>query len=237
MNNPLLELRDLLLLRLAGISAILGGLLVPTFAAISGSQGVFFVPEIYTNDSVEYWIQNLGANKNLVKWSMIFFIFGFSGIILTGFVLFKVLPKSSWQKYVSVISYAVGGAIVLPMMAFHQSTVNYINSLSAGGGFSAAQIQQLAGVDIYRWMLINQYFGPLFIIVLGTSFMAWAMLKAKLVPKWFCYIAFAVSGLLLLSFFNDFIPGLSVLGNAAPIHMIWFIMLGIFLLRFKQTAT
>ncbi|MGB4843701.1 MAG: DUF4386 family protein [Ferruginibacter sp.] len=237
MNDPHSELRNLHLLRLAGITAIAGGLLIPIFAAISGSQGVFFVPEIYTNGSVEYWIQNLGAHKGLVKWSMILFIFGFSCIILTGFILFKVLPKNSWQKYLSVMAYAVGGIIILPMMAFHQSTINYINSIAAAGEFTTAQIQQLTGAEIYRWMLINQYFGPLFVVVLGTGLMAWAMLKTRLIPKWFCYIAFTISGLLLLSFFNDFIPDLSVLGNAAPLHMIWFVILGIFLLKFKKTAT
>ena len=221
------------LLTLGGISGILTGIFILTFAIASDLNGVFFIPEIYTGDSINSWILNLESNRNFASWHITLMIFGFASMLLTGFILYQIIPENNWQKNLSIISYAIGGAIVFPSIASHQSLENYIIGLMDKGEYTTNQIQEIVGSRVHTWMTVNDYFGPLFIIVLGTGLMSWALRKAGIIPKWFFIWAIIVSLSLFLSFFRGFVPALANLGNFAPLHMIWFSILGILLLRFR----
>lgn len=221
------------LLTLGGISGILTGIFILIFAISSELNGVFFIPEIYTGDSISNWIQNLESNRNFASWHITLMIFGFASMLLTAFIIYQIIPENNWQKNLSIISYAIGGTIVFPSIVSHQSLENYIISLMDKGEYTTNQIQEIVGSGVYTWMNVNDYFGPLFIIVMGTGLMSWALKKAGIIPMWFFIWALIVSFSLFLSFFKGLVPALANLGNFAPLHMIWFSVLGILLLRLR----
>lgn len=222
------------LLRLGGISGILTGILILAFAISSDLNGIFFIRNIYSGDSIGDWIQSLGTHRAFASWHILLMIFGFASMLMTAGVLYQVIPNNSWQKNLALVSYAIGGAIIFPTIASHQSLENYIITLLDKGTFSNNQIQEMVGQKVYLWMSVNDFFGPLFIIVLGTGLMAWALKKAGLIPKWFFIWAILVSACLLLSLFSAIAPPLANLGNFAPLHMIWYSIMGVFLLRIER---
>jgi hypothetical protein len=222
------------LLKLGGITGILTGISILTFAISSELNGVFFVPEIYNGGSIEYWIENLGANSTFASIHIFLMVLGFFSMLVTAFILYQIIPENSWQKNLSIISYAIGGAIIFPTIASHQSLENYIITLLDKGEYTSNQIQEIVGSEVHTWMTINDYFGLLFIIILGTGLMSWALRKAGIIPKWFFIWAIVVSVLVTLSFFKGIFPVFAHFGNFAPLHMIWFSILGIILLRLSK---
>lgn len=221
------------LLSLGGISGILTGIFILTFAITSELNGVLFIPEIFMGDPIDNWILNLEANRDFASWHIILMVLGFASMLLTAFILYQIIPENNWQKNLSIISYTIGGAIFFPSTVSYQSLENYIISLIDKGGYTTNQIQEIAGIEVHTWMSVNGFFGPLFIIVLGTGLMSWALRKAGIIPKWFFIWAIIVSFCVFLSFFSGYLPALAILGSFAPLHMIWFSTMGILLLRLK----
>lgn len=222
--------------KLAGVSAIVGGLMILVFAIASETKGIFFVPEIYSGEPIDRWLQNISDNPSFVKWIMILPMIGFSSMLLFGASLYQLIDGRKWQKTLALVSYTIGVAAVVSAFASHHSLLNYVSGLLEAGEMSFFDIEKLIGSEVFRWNLFNDLIGPLFIIVLGTGFMSLAALRSGLLPKWLCFWAFIVSTLLFFSFLSAFIPDIEVLGNAAPFHMLWLVVTGIYLLRLKPQS-
>jgi hypothetical protein len=221
------------LLRMAGIAGILAGLFVLTFAIVADSNGVFFYNEVFEGVSVEPWIQNVKASPSLSKYIMALPLFGFSCILIVALVLFKYIQENSWQKNLSLAGYVVGVPLAVGVFVAQLSQMNEVLLLYGKAAEVNAQLELVASLQLYYFHLVNHLFGPLFVILLGTTMMAWAALKENVLPKWICYWLIACGVMIFISFFGFLVPALGVAGIGAPLHMLGFLMLGVILLRWS----
>lgn len=219
------------LLTLGGAASVCVGLFILSFAILSESKGIFFVPEVYSGGSFDHWIQNVKANPAFVKGIMLLPIFGFSSILIAGIALYQMIAENSWQKNLAIGAYAIGVPFIVSIMMSQHALLNQIRLLNMDGDQLSDTLRYQISLDLYRWMAVNDFAGPFFVVVIGTGCMAWAALRVGLLPKWLCYWAFFNAGLLVISFFSFVFPPLVSASFGAPLHMIWFIVTGITLLR------
>ena len=223
------------LLWMAGIAAILAGVFIISFAGIASSNNLFFYLEVLEGGSVVPWIQNVQASPSVAGFIMALPILGFSCFLIVAIVLYQYIRETSWQKNLSLGSYLIGVPVTIVMWILQLSLMNYVLLNYGKSPEMNVHIEGLASYLLYFFHVTNEIFGPLLIIVLGASMMAWAALKAGVLPKWLCYWAIACGALLLLSFLSVINPAFRILSFAAPLHMLWFIVLGVILIR-RATA-
>lgn len=216
---------------LAAIASICVGLFIISFALLSDSKGILFFPDIYKGESIESWVQSIRENAQLARIIMILPVIGFSSILVAGVTLFQLIKPSSWQKNLALASYVIGVPVVVSMMISHLSLRNYLIVLFETGGVLSDQLELQVSLQLHHWMIVNDIFGPLFVVVIGTSFMAWSALQAKFLPKWLCYWGLFNGVMMCLSFLFVVIPAFQFASFAAPLHMLWFFVLGLVLLR------
>ena len=222
--------------RVAGIASICVGLFIISFAMISDSKGILFFPDIYWGKSIEPWGQGIIDNAQLARIIMILPIIGFSSILVAGVALFQLIKPSSWQKNLALTSYVIGVPMVVSMMISHLSLRNYLIVLFENGGIMSDQLELQISLQLHHWMIVNDIFGPFFVVGIGTSLMAWSALQARFLPKWLCYWGLFNGGMMCLSFLFVVIPAFQFASFAAPLHMLWFFVLGIVLLRREREA-
>lgn len=219
------------LLLMGGIAGILAGLIILTFAIVADSSGIFFYNEIFEGASSEPWMQNVQASASLSKFIMIMPAIGFSCILIVAFVLFKYIEENSWQKILSLAGYIIGVPMAVAMFVAQLSTMHKVLLFYGKSSEVTAQLQLVTSLQLYHFHVVNHFFGPFFVIVLGTTMMAWAALEEGALPKWICYWFIACGIMIFISFFGPLIPVLGVAGIGAPLHMLGFLMLGVILLR------
>ena len=222
------------LLRLSGIASILAGVFVISFAIVSDSNNLFFFFDVYSGGSVEPWILSVKSSPVLSKFIMALPVFGFSCFLITGLVLYQLIPENNWQKNLGISGYAIGVPITLIMWIMQLSLMNHVLLTYGQSPELDLQISSQVSLVLYFFHIMNEFFGPLFIIVMGSGMTAWALLKVNIFPKWFCYSGMLIALILAISFLSAIIPVFQVLGNFAPLHMIWFIVLGLYLLRYNK---
>lgn len=220
---------------LAGISGIVAGLSVISFAGISQSMGFLFTPEILSGGSIEPWMAAIKGNAPLARMLPVLPVMGFSAMLVVGLVLYQLTEEKSWQKNLALAGYLIGVPVVVSTFVSHLSLINQLITLSSSGLGLNDQVQVLAAFHLHHFMIINYAIGPLFIILLVNCSIAWAALKAGLLAQWLCYWAFFNGGLILLGIFSVFVPVLAFGQSGGPLTMLWFITTGIVLLR-KQMA-
>ncbi len=231
-----IETKQQVLQRLAGIAGICVGLCIISFAMISDSKGILFFPDIYKGESIEPWLQNIRDNAQLARIIMILPIIGFSAILVAGVALFQWIKPSSWQKNLGLAAYVIGVPMVVSMMISHLSLRNYLIVLFENGGMLGDQLELQVSLQLHHWMIVNDFFGPFFVIAIGTSSMAYAALQAKFLPKWLCYWGLFNGGMMGLSFLAVIIPAFQFASFAAPLHMLWFFVMGVILLRRERES-
>ncbi len=224
-------------LRLAGICGILAGLFVVAFAGIADSHKILFMPEIYSGGSSLPWIHNVLSSPALSRIAMILPLLGFSCFLVVGLIFYPFICQYSWQKNLGLAGYLIGVPFTSVLWISQLSLMNFVLLYFGKSPEMDLQIQAIATYVFFFFQISNDVFGPLFIIVIGTGMMAWAALKAGALPKWMCYWPMICGVLMLISFLSFLNPVLGILGFAAPAHMIWFIVLGVYLLRRSKTYT
>lgn len=219
------------LFRLGGISGICSGLFILTFAIISESKGILFITDALSEGAIAAWIQNVISNPVLAKFIMILPILGFSSMLVLGYVSYQLIADNSWQKNLSLIGYIIGVPVVVSACVAHLSLMNQLIQLSIQASEMSYQLEIYTAFAFHRWMVINDYIGPFFIIIIGHSLMAWPAHKSKILPKWMAYWALFNGSILLLSFLNPIFPILLIFGLGGPLSMLWLIVFGVILLR------
>lgn len=227
MNGPTVKQKNLLLL--GGIAGISVGVFVLTFAFIAGNIQTGFVAAVYTGESVRPWIDNVIQNPNLARFSIISLTIGFGAIFVGGFSLFQLIDQPYWQKYLGMSGYSIGVPLAAVNFMERFSLQYQLITLSKYRPELLENIEPLVMLKLQEWQFTGEYFGPFFVVFLGTTFMSWAAVKDGILPKWLFYwaglcSAFWISYLLFPSF------SLAQLG-AGPLHMLWFFVTGIVLLR------
>ncbi|MBW2938420.1 DUF4386 family protein [Aureisphaera sp. CAU 1614] len=224
------------LLRLGGIAGICAGLCILTFAISSEIKGTLFVNEALSGGSINAWIQNVISNPDFVKYIMILPILGFSFMLVLGYVLYQLIGVSSWQKNLSLVGYIIGVPVVVSAFVAHVSLINQLIQQTTPSAEISTQIEVYTSFAFHRWMVINDYIGPFFIIIVGHSLMGWAAYKANVLPKWMAYWAVFNGSILLINFLHPIFPALAILGLGGPLSMLWLVVCGTILLRKVRIA-
>lgn len=218
-------------LRFGAVAAMLVAPLIVTFAILGDSNQILFFDPVFTGGSVEPWIRNVLAAPGLSKIIMVLPLIGFTCFLVTGWVLFQYNRENSWQKNLSLVGYTIGVPMGVVMWILQLSLMNYVLLYYGKTPEMDLQIQDQVSFGLYFFNIVNTVFGPLFIIVLGSGMMAWAALKAAVLPKWLCYWGMLCAVMLVISFLGFLSPALFALGLFAPLHMIWFSVTGVYLWR------
>jgi hypothetical protein len=216
---------------MAGIAGILAGAFILAFAILADGHGLFLFNGVLEGASIEPWIQNVLANPSLSRFIMVLPALGFSCIFVVAIVLYQQIGESSWQKNLALVGYAIGVPVVVSTFLAHLSLMNEVLLLFGSSAATDAHIQTITAVRLHSFSLINHIFGPFFIIIVGTSMMAWAALKAKALPSWICVWLMTCGALLSISIVGFLVPALRLAALGAPLHMVGFVMLGVILLR------
>lgn len=225
------------LLRLGGIAGIIAGLCILTYFIVSQSLGFMFTPEVLTGGSIDPWIERINENSQLARLLSVLPIIGFSSILVIGSSLFLQINNSSWQKYLAIIGYLIGVPVVVVTFVSHLSLVNQLITLSSQGIEINDQIRMFTAFKMHHFMIINFAIGPIFIIILGNTFIAWSALKHNVLPNWLCYWAFFNGSLILIGIFSVFFPVLQFAQIGGPLTMLWFITTGFTLLKRSGKST
>lgn len=224
------------LLRMAGIAGIMAFLLIIIFATTAESNHLFFFNEIYEGGSPLSWINDIKESPLLSKVIMALPVLAFSCFLITGSIIYQWLPSKSWQKNLSLIGYVIGVPVAIIMWILQLSLMNHI--LLTSNQLPESEISGLTSFILFFFHVMNEYFIPFFIIVMGSGLLYWAALKDRVFPAWLCYVGMIISFLMFISFLSLVQPAIRPLSNIAPLHMLWFAVLGIYLLKasFKQAA-
>ncbi|MEZ6017880.1 MAG: DUF4386 family protein, partial [Planctomycetota bacterium] len=174
------------LLRLAGIAALLAGALVLCFAILADGHGLLFDAAVYEGASTETWRQAVVAAPRLSKVIMLLPALGFSCMLLLVHALRRCLQQDSWQLTLALVGYGIGVPVAVFAFTVQLALMNEVLLIHAYRPEASAALEATAGVLQLLFHLVNQFVGPFFVIVLGTSMMAWAVLRARLVPRWIC---------------------------------------------------
>ncbi|MBK9147822.1 MAG: DUF4386 family protein [Flavobacteriales bacterium] len=219
------------LYRLAGIAAICAGLLILSFAVAADSHGIFFVPDAIHGGSIETWIGNVRANPGLSHAIHALPVLGFACMLLMALCIHRLVDRNDWRRMVSLFGYLVGVPLAVLTMVEQLSLMNQVVFQSEQMPEQAGAILTYATFRIFQWEVVNNIFGPLFIIILGHTFLAAAAHRAGMLPRWMLIWAAVNASCLLLSFSFVLVPAMGILGFAAPSSMIWLIVLGARMLR------
>ncbi|MCB1025927.1 MAG: DUF4386 family protein, partial [Acidobacteria bacterium] len=219
------------LLAVGGIAGICVGIFVLSFAITADNIGIAFVPEVYTGESIDYWIANVLANPFLSRFLIALIMIGFGAMFISGFALFRLLGEH-WQKYVALAGYMIGIPSAIFVFMTRLTMTHQLIVLSSKQPELAKELKLHLILMLQNWHFTAEFVGPVFIVVIGTSFMAWAAKKEKFLPAWLCYWAFLCGILSILYFLKFDYPFLKIAGlGGGPLHMLWFFALGVVLLR------
>jgi len=219
------------LLRMAGIAGILVGVLILTFAIVSDLNKIFFYDAIYRGGSVDPWLQNVLASPSLSRFITVLPVLGFSCMLIVTIVLYQYIPENSWQKNLALTGHAIGVPVAVGSFIAQLSLMNEALLLYGKSAEMDVQFQLITSVRLHFFHVVNHIFGPFFIIILGTTMMAWAALKASVLPRWICIWLITCGVMMFISFFGFLIPVLRLVDIGAPLHMLGCSMLGLILLR------
>jgi hypothetical protein len=218
------------LLRMAGIAGILAGSLILLFALTADGRGLLFYGPIVEGASVEPWMRKVQASPALSRCIMALPILGFSCMLVVIGVLRSYIREESWQKTLAVAGYGIGVPVAVVAFTLQLGLMNQVVLIHARRPQLSEPMELVAGVFLFVFHIVNHFVGPFFIIVLGSSMMAWAALRSSVLPRWICGWLMTCGVMLFASFWHPLVPALEVLGFFAPLHMAGYIALGVILL-------
>lgn len=213
--------------RLAGICGICVGLFVLPFAVIDVMIGGLFAPEILYGGSISDWISRIIANPGLAQLGMTLPILGFSAMLIVGICLYQLIQENYWQKQLAIGGYVIGIPIAVSAFAIGSSLLANIDHYSA----SPESRDVVVSFFMNYFMSVNTIIGPLFIIVIGNSFMAISALKSNTLPKWLCIWAIINGCLISIGFLSVLSPVFLFAEIGGPLTMLWFVTTGVILLK------
>lgn len=226
-----LEIKSNKILRLGGAAGIFIGLFILSFVIIGTSIGGLFPNEMLINGQVDPWIQRVINNPETAQLAMALPILGFSFVLIFGLVLFKEIAENIWQKYLALGGYLIGVPITVFSFISATSLIRGIIQLSKNAAINSDQINLLASFEMEKFMLINIVIGPIFIILIGNSFISFASLRSGTLPKWLCYWGIINGALSFIGFFSVIFPALGFAQISGPLTMLWYISTGVTLIR------
>ena len=222
--------RDLMIL--GGFAGICVGVFVLTFAFVGGYYEIDFVHGVSRGESIDYFLRNILDHPRISMFIIASIIIGFGSMYVGAFCLFNLIGAAYWQKYLAFAGYTLGISAAIYNFLERLAFQNQLIVLSKNNPEILNDIDLHARLSFQKWEFTGIYIGVVFVVLIGTTFMSWAALKDGLLPKWLCYWGIGCGIATVLFFGHYAIPILAIAGlGAGPLHMLWFLVMGIVLLR------
>lgn len=232
-----------------GVAGIGVGVFVLTFAVSNDLIGGLFSREALQGQSIDPWLERIAAHPVLAQVAIACPILGFTLMLVVARVVASALPESGLRT-VATSGYLVGVPLAVVNFTAVLGLVRNILLLGANDGGIPGDLQPdiragipeaaklLIGIDLSGFMLANIVVGPLLIGLVGNAMLCLAGLRSKVMPTWLCAWGIGAAALLLVASFEAVWPPLSVASIGGPFTMLWFVFVGIAILRGKiQNAT
>jgi hypothetical protein len=223
--------------RLGGVAGIGVGVFVVGFALSADSVGTAFAPQVYQGGSVQPWIDNVVASPEVAMASLASACIGFGAMLVAAMSLVVLIRSGSWQKYLALSGYLIGVPVAISTFHSRLSLQQQIIVLAKNQPDLLPQLELAARIELQRFHLAAEYLGPFFIVLAGTPFLAWAARREGLLPGWLLWWAVGCALLTVVDFFERGNPAFAIAGlGAGPLHMLWFLAMGIVLLVGRARA-
>ena len=225
---------DISLIRLAGIAAILGGVLIPlAFMLPDGNlQAARAYSKITEGGTLSDWANELSASL-FRETALYLSATSMFCILLVALLLFKCIDKAIWQKYVSLTGYTISCILAIFVFIFRSGSEKAMLKVMEQYPDMAENILLNIYLQDEFFGIFHAHFVPVVLVLFGTGFLSWALLRAGWVPKWLCYWGLIVSVLVGIGGLSFLSLSFKILLQITPLHFIWFIALGIILLAKK----
>ena len=220
---------------LGGIAGISVGIFVLTFAFIGGAHDLAFVHGVSTGEPIDYFLRNILEHPQLSMFIVSSLAIGFGSMYVAGFCLYHLISTTYWQKYLAVAGYTIGIPVAIYNFLERLAFQNQLILLSEKKPDILNEIELHARLTFQEWEFTGNFVGPFFVVLIGTTFMAWAAFKDGLLPNWLCYWGMGCGIATVLFFGHYAFPMLAIASlGAGPLHMLWFFVTGVVLLRKSQ---
>jgi len=223
------------LLRLGGIAGICAGLSILSFALIDGLIGGLFAREVLRGESADAWLERIQAHPELARLGITLPFLGFSLMLVVALVLWDLIPEKPWPKVLAMAGYLVGVPLAVGTFVSAMSMVFIsLDNPALQVADSAALLKANLALGLHRFMIVNYFAGPLFIVVVGNTFISLAALSSRSLPTWLCRWGMLNGALMFIGLFDYFWPVLTIAQIGGPLTMLWFVATGITLLRMAK---
>lgn len=216
-------------LRQAGAFGALVAPFVLTYAFVGGSQGHAFAFELLQDGDSTRWIEAVRAHPSGWKLTMTCLVAGFCCMLGCARCLFQGRGDGDWRRALSLLGYSVGVPAAIAAFAAQVGVMWWLSLTD-----EPLTPELLAVVDLtqMRYLAISFFVGPGLVVACGSGMMSWFALRNGLASRWVCWLGMLCGVFSILQMFRFQVPALGITSmGAGPLHMLWFTLFGISLLR------
>lgn len=219
---------------LGGFAGIGVGVFILSFVIISDVfVGGLFSKEALLGEPIQPWIERVIAHPKLSLLGLALPMIGFSLMLVVGMAIYQIIPKKSWSLTFSLVGYIIGVPLAVGQFLSAWSLARLISVDPQ----NSAQFSQIAASELNYFMIGNYIISPFFIIIIGNGLLCYTVLKLKFFPKWLCIWGMIAAIFIFIAFFTPLLPILGIFSLGGPLTMIWFILVGITLLKKANTIS
>jgi hypothetical protein len=221
-------------LRLAGCAGLGVGLFILPFAVSDGIIGGLFATDVLRGAAGDAWLQRINVYPNLARVAIALPVVGFALMLVVGLVLHRLVSAAHWAGTLGLMGYLVG--VPLAVATFVSATSLVWSVVGVSPGTTPPQAMPVVTSELHRFMLVNMTAGPLFIIVVGHTSMAFAAWRTAVLPQWLCAWGVANGAIMLVGTVAVWWPAFEFMQIGGPLSMLWVMAVGAALLRKAEAA-
>lgn len=217
-------------LRLGGVTAVLAGPLF--FASVQMLVTSGWYPEgDYGADAMAPWLAAVSAHRTLALSGIALTLAAIVLWLVVGFVLYGLLREARPATALGGLAGFVAGG-TLALAAF---------GLGAGATWALTDAAVPPEPDlvlaVLRAFAAMDYAGSVLVGGLGVGLMSVAALRTGALPKWVSVTGLIAAVLVTLAAGRLVVPALGAAAVGYPLLMLWFVLVGVALLRASRSAS
>ena len=229
--------RQISAFRVAAVFAILGSVIVPfTFISPGGIIDGLSTYNNVLNGAPVKELSDYLTGSLLTKASMYLAMTAMLCILIMGLIFSSQIQQVIWQKYVSLGGYLFGCIGAALVFAQRVSGEYAFLELYMNNNDLRDELLVYLKFQNSHMLLYHEYLVGILIALLGTGFLAWSLLRSKIIPSWFCFTGMGICLLAGLGSFSFLIPSLKYLLAMMPLHFAWLLIMGLFILKKKWST-
>ncbi len=221
--------KEIASVRWAGVFGSLVGPLVLTYAFVGSAQGHAFAVDTLRGGDSSAWIEAVRVHPVGWRLAMSSLVAGFVCMLGCARCLFHRRFEDDWRRALSLLGYSVGIPVAVAGFATQVGLMWWLSLKQ-----DPLQPSVLAVVDIFQvqYLALSAFVGPALVVACGSAMMAWVALRHGIVPRWVCWLGMLCGVFAVTQMFQGLVPILGITSmGAGPLHMLWFSIFGISLLR------